>query len=140
MKRILVGVDGSTESRAAAGYAARLAQATHSALEFAYVLPAINETGIGGATTMPAWQTEETDRARVLLQEMSESVPRPNTPVETSLLEGGAAHRLAEEARRADIWLVVVGHRGRGAVERLLLGSVADQLTQISPKPVLVFR
>ncbi len=140
MKRILVGVDGSSESRAAAGYAAQLAQATHSALELAYVLPAIVDMGIGGTATMPGWQTEETNHARILLQELAQSVPRPNTQVETSLLEGGAAHRLAEEARRPDVWLVVVGHRGRGAVQRMLLGSVANQLTQISPKPVLIFR
>ena len=140
MKRILVGVDGSNESKAAAEYAARLAQATHSALELAYVLPVIVEPPLGGATTISAWQTEQTDHARVLLQELSQSVPRPNTPVETSLLEGGAATRLAEAAQHPDIWLVVVGHRGRGAVQRLLLGSVAGRLTQISPKPVLVFR
>ena len=140
MKRILVGIDGSSESKAAAAYAAQLAQATHSALELAFVLPTIVETGLGGASTINAWQTEQTDRARVMLEELSQTVPRPHTPVETSLLEGSAAHRLAEEAQRPDIWLVVVGHRGRGAVQRTLLGSVADRLTQISPKPVLVFR
>jgi len=30
--------------------------------------------------------------------------------------------------------------RGRNAVARALLGSVADELVQISPKPVLVVR
>ena len=44
------------------------------------------------------------------------------------------------EAKRDEIWLVVVGHRGRGSVERVLLGSVADRLTQLSSKPVLVVR
>ena len=34
----------------------------------------------------------------------------------------------------------VVGHRGRNAVARALLGSVADRLVQICPKPVLVVR
>ncbi|MFL5419781.1 MAG: universal stress protein, partial [Myxococcales bacterium] len=36
--------------------------------------------------------------------------------------------------------LIVVGHRGRGGVTRVLLGSVADRLLQISPRPVLVAR
>ena len=140
MKRILVGVDGSSESKAAAAYAARLAQATQSGLQLAYVLPAILEPTLGGAATLSAWQTEQTDHARIMLQEMSQSVPHPHTPVETSLLEGSAAHRLAETAQHPDIWLVVVGHHGRGAVQRMLLGSVAGRLTQISPKPVLVVR
>jgi nucleotide-binding universal stress UspA family protein len=38
------------------------------------------------------------------------------------------------------VQLVAVGHRGRGAIRRALLGSVADALVQICPKPVLVAR
>jgi nucleotide-binding universal stress UspA family protein len=76
----------------------------------------------------------------MVLCEMSESVPNPLTAVDTALLEGSPAPRLAAEAKREDIWLVVVGHRGRGSVERVLLGSVADRLAQLSPKPVLVVR
>jgi nucleotide-binding universal stress UspA family protein len=53
---------------------------------------------------------------------------------------GPAAEALAELAQAPDIQMVVVGHHGRGAVKRLLLGSVAQRLVQISPKPVLVVR
>jgi nucleotide-binding universal stress UspA family protein len=60
--------------------------------------------------------------------------------VETRFESGGPAEVLAELARTEKVDLVVVGHRGRGAVARLLLGSVADRLTQISPRPVLVVR
>jgi nucleotide-binding universal stress UspA family protein len=137
-RSILVGVDGSAESKAAAEYAARLAQATHSGLEFAHVLPEINDPDLGGLVERT--QAARTERAHILLHQMSQTVPRPNTAVESSLLEGSPALRLAEEAKRPDIWLVVVGHRGRGSLERVLLGSVADRLVQISPKPVIVVR
>ena len=36
--------------------------------------------------------------------------------------------------------VVVVGRRGRSAVKRLLLGSVADRLVQICTKPGTVVR
>ena len=139
MKRILVGVDGSAESRKAAEYAARLAAATHSGLELAHVVPAIVEVSpqsMYAYTGLPL----RTERAHVMLHEMSQSVPNPNIEVETSLLEGHPADKLADEALRPDISMVVVGHRGRGAVERVFLGSVADRLTQICPKPVIVVR
>jgi nucleotide-binding universal stress UspA family protein len=140
MKRILVGVDGSAESRKAAEYAAQLATATDSALELVLVLPEIAYSSPGPYLTPQRWQEGRTDRAQMLLYEMSKSVPNPLTDVDTALLQGSPAHRLADEAKRDEIWLVVVGHRGRGAVERVLLGSVADRLTQLSPKPVLVVR
>ncbi|HEY4882097.1 MAG TPA: universal stress protein [Myxococcales bacterium] len=140
MKRILVGVDGSPESRKAAEYASQLARATHSALELAFVLPEIAYSPSGPYLTPQRWQEARTDRAQLLLYEMSQSVPDPLTAVDTALLEGSPAHRLAAEAKRDEIWLVVVGHRGRGSVERVLLGSVADRLTQLSSKPVLVVR
>ncbi|MFL5394013.1 MAG: universal stress protein, partial [Myxococcales bacterium] len=41
-------------------------------------------------------------------------------------------------AERDDIELVVVGSRGRGAAARFLLGSVADRLARVSPKPLLI--
>jgi len=140
MKTILVGVDGSPESRKAADFAAQIASATASGLEFAHVLPEIASTLPSANHGARNGQEERTDRAHVMLFEMSQSVPSPLTAVDTSLLEGGVAHRLAKEAKRPDIWLVVVGHRGRGAVERVLIGSTADRLTQICPKPVIVVR
>ena len=140
MRKILVGVDGSDESRDAARFAARIAQATDSALELAYVLPVVVDTGPDAVLNLAVWQQHLTEKARIVLDEMAEGVPRPNTPVETSLLEGHPAEALAEEAKRSDISMVIVGHRGRGAAARVLLGSVADRLMQICPKPVLVAR
>jgi nucleotide-binding universal stress UspA family protein len=51
---------------------------------------------------------------------------------------GPAAATLAWVAKGRDVDLVVVGHRGRGVLARLLMGSVADRLVQICSKPVLV--
>ncbi len=50
------------------------------------------------------------------------------------------ARTLADMADSGGFDVVVVGHRGRGAVRRALLGSVADRLVQISNRPVLVVR
>ena len=140
MRRILVGVDGSPESRKAAEFAARLAKNAGAGLDLAHVLHEIARDTPGMSFSPHKQHEERTDRARFLLAEMSESVPLPLTPVETSLLEGSPAHRLAQEANREDIWLVVVGHRGRGSVQRVLVGSTADRLVQICSKPVIVVR
>jgi nucleotide-binding universal stress UspA family protein len=59
---------------------------------------------------------------------------------QTELLEGHPVETLAQRASEQDVDMVVVGHRGRGAVARALLGSVADGLVQVCSKPVLVVR
>ena len=53
-------------------------------------------------------------------------------------LEGLPADVLVLEAARREIDLVILGSRGAGAVQRFLLGSVAEKVLQESRCPVLV--
>ena len=53
-------------------------------------------------------------------------------------VEGLAAGILVAEASRRGIDLIVLGSRGAGPVQRLLLGSVAEAVLRDSPCPVLV--
>jgi nucleotide-binding universal stress UspA family protein len=47
---------------------------------------------------------------------------------------------IAEEARNWEADLIVVGTHGRRGVERILLGSGAEQVIRHAPVPVLVVR
>ncbi|GAA2760518.1 universal stress protein [Actinopolymorpha rutila] len=62
----------------------------------------------------------------------------PDVPVTTSVLEGRPAVLLSESSRGAE--LVVVGSRGRGGLERMLLGSVAESLLHHAHCSVAVVR
>jgi nucleotide-binding universal stress UspA family protein len=75
-----------------------------------------------------------------VLREMSMRCAGAGASVETRLEWGPPAETLANLAEQEGFDVVAVGHRGRGAVQRLLVGSVADRLAQISRKPVLVCR
>jgi nucleotide-binding universal stress UspA family protein len=142
MKRILVGVDGSKESRDAASVAAEIAHATSSELSIAYAVATVPLPTAAPELVAHAneWVDTEKEAAKIVLKEIAAAVAQPGLAIETIVQDGPPATALAELARTGDADLVVVGHRGRGAIARVLLGSVANRLVQISPTPVLVVR
>ncbi len=141
MNRIIVGVDGSPESRKAASFAADLAVATNARLMVAHAKAPIWPAS---PDVEPEWtqlQAEaEERRSRELLADTTKECARPGLQIEVQSLNGPAAPALADLADASDSDLLVVGHRGRNAIARVLLGSVADRLTQLSRRPVLVHR
>ena len=141
MKRILVGVDGSKESRVAANFAAEIAGAIGAQLVIVSAVPAL--AAIEGAPELipraVEWEKKEREAAVALVKDIAGTI-RKGIVVETMVVTGAAAVMLADQALAGDVEMVVVGHRGRNAVARALLGSVADRLVQISSKPVLIVR
>ena len=141
MKRILVGVDGSKESRDAARWAVELAQATGAQVTVAtsvFLPAALAAPEL--MTRAKAWEDEEKASAASLVKDIASIFARSGVAIETLVTNGSPAEKLAELAESGAVDLVVVGHRGRGSVARFLMGSVADRLVQISTKPVLVVR
>ena len=47
---------------------------------------------------------------------------------------------IEHEAKRWQADLIVIGTHGRRGIRRLLLGSVAEGLTRVASKPVLLVR
>lgn len=140
MTKFLVGVDGSPESEAAARKAMDLAKALGGGLLIAHVSSNDLTAPAAYAAAVGAGDVIERDHAPALLAQAERDCLAAGVPAETSSGQGPIAETLAAMAAREDVEMVIVGHRGRGAVRRALLGSVADKLVQISPRPVLVVR
>jgi nucleotide-binding universal stress UspA family protein len=151
MKGILIGVDGSEQSREAVRLAARLAKGMGAQLRVAWVAPRLEAMGIRDfPAAVRDWNRENEERGLAMLREVVDSELHPfgDPDVEgeplakvlpaVELLHGSPGEELARRAGRDDVDLVVVGSRGKGAAARLLLGSVTDRLLRLSPKPVLV--
>ncbi len=65
---------------------------------------------------------------------------RPDRKVERILLRGRPASAIVDEAKSFGADLVVVGSRGHGPFEAMLLGSVSAEIVDHAPCPVLVVR
>jgi nucleotide-binding universal stress UspA family protein len=64
----------------------------------------------------------------------------PDIPTHHVFLEGDPASEIVSFCRDALIDLVVMGTHGRTGVERMLLGSVAEQVLRDAPCSVLVVK
>ncbi len=138
MKRILVAVDGSEASLKAARMAADIALRFGARMTLAYVIPRLLLPPDVYGLTLAEVEREQRTHADKLVAEALARLGEPGVQVETAVLSGSPAETLAEAAAAPDVDLVALGSRGRGAVARVLLGSVSDRLVHISPKPVLV--
>jgi nucleotide-binding universal stress UspA family protein len=137
IKTILVGVDGSPESRDAVAFASRLALPTGAKVLLVYsVAPLATLDSI----SLREYLRAEREFGDTVLRELEAQLTELGVPNERLLVDGNPAGRLAELAQERDADLIVVGHSGRGTVHRLLVGSVTTRLSAISPKPLLIVR
>ena len=140
MKRILVGVDGSEPSQGAAQLAAEIAVRFGARLALAYVVPNLLLPPDAYGLNVEDVEQGNREFAQTVLTRCLAELGEAGARAETMVLSGSAAESLAEAAVSIGADMVVVGSRGRGAVARVLLGSVSDRLVHISTKPVLVAR
>ena len=138
---IVVGVDRSDGSDRAVAWAAEQASLEGRALTIAHGvgLGAIAWAGTYGpdsANLLTAMQDEGQDVVDSAVARVAETFPELEVRTSLALVDPRLALvELAEEAA-----MLVVGSRGRGPVESLVLGSVSLFLTQRAPCPVVVLR
>ncbi len=64
----------------------------------------------------------------------------PKIPVEHRLVEGYAAEQILRVAAQTNCDLILMGTHGRTALNRLLMGSVAEEVVRRAPCPVLTVK
>lgn len=125
IKRIVVGFDGSEQSRRAALWAEQLAHLAKANID----LVAVARPPDIAADV----ETEELIRRlrahyRQLLDEMRSHISLSDDHVKTHVLVGHPAERLLRFAEEHSADHLVVGHRSRNALQRWWTGSVARQV------------
>lgn len=117
-RRILVALDGSAPSRVAARAAAQLFPRAQAI--------ALNVTRGDDALSPSELETEAAALGFAAGNLRSEAA------------EGDPAATILDLARKAEVDLIAAGRRGRGPLQELLFGSVAEKLLQLAPCPILL--
>lgn len=141
---VVVGIDGSPESRAAAEYALADAARRGGRLHAVAAAPQPDPWEVLYAVEGGSVPALILDRVRAGAQQQVDELLAAHPDLAARVEVGVEAHIgvpgavLVDAAEGAD--LLVVGHRGRGAVASAVLGSVSLHCVLHSPCPVAVIR
>ena len=138
IKNILYATDFSSHSNQAYFHAVALAEGHGASLTILHVCQA--RPVIMGEGMVPAIgvESEDVDYWRRQLEQI-----RPvndGIQVRHVLLEGSPAEEIIRYATEQAMDLIVMGTHGRTGLERLLMGSVAEQVVRGAPCSVLVVK
>jgi nucleotide-binding universal stress UspA family protein len=137
-QRFLVPVDGSAFSMAAARYAVKLVSRLSGEIILLHChkpFPiTLGEPYFQRAITKIAEKSEE------LLAPFRELLSQSEVPHDIRILEGPAAEKIVSVAGIEKCEMIIMGSRGRGDLQGLLLGSVAHRVLHSAPCPVLIIR
>jgi nucleotide-binding universal stress UspA family protein len=135
LRPIVVGLDGSPESLAAAVWAAREGQRRGLPLRLVHAW-------IWQPHDVPAAEDLETQKRWALrtLREAKEDLAAryPDLPIDTGQVSDLAAPVLLDQAEGAE--MLVLGSRGHSAIAGFLLGSVGQQVLARAKGPVVMVR
>ena len=139
-KVIVVGVDGSEQGLHAAQVAASLARQRGARLHILTVVrPPEGWWGIvGSPPPADALASSMSEAQQSVLDVTVNQLDLDGVEYVATEEIGEPAAALADVARDQNADLLVVGRRGAGIVERLVMGSVADRVAHYAPCPVLI--
>ena len=137
-KKVIVGVDFSDKTDRAIGVALNLAQSTHGTTGLLHVLPPVADEA---RRTTPGSDTE-TDAMRAVedrLRDEAAKLARDHgAQVDYGVVSGKPADEILAYVQKWGGDVIIVASEARKGLDRLILGSVAERLIQLSPVPVLV--
>ena len=141
MPGVIVGVDGSGHSQRALEWAMKEAALRHAPLTVLTVHEAIRGY-FGGVSSFPD-DPEQTEQAREAAQAEADKVlaglgeSRPES-VTVKAVNGFPVEELIEAGQDAD--MIVLGSRGMGGFDLLMMGSVTSQVAHHATCPVVIVR
>ena len=144
---IVIGVDGSDAAAAAAAFVARLPLDPATPVQLVGVVQSPTVPGttphFAQGIVREAVASIVKERTEVLEQAMARAASPLSAlvkNVDRQVLVGHPTQALLDVAARRGAGLIVVGARGLGSLERLLLGSTSEGVLRHADRPVLIVR
>lgn len=135
LKNILFATDFSPCSSAALPYAFAFTRKYEATLHAAYIMPNDADLLFMTPENWPTAMAEEDRRIKLCIEDLEQKLQ--GLPHQLLTPKGKVADALLRIIEERDIDLLVLGTHGRSGVEKLFLGSVAEEIFRRAACPVL---
>jgi nucleotide-binding universal stress UspA family protein len=136
--RILVPTDGSPGMDRVVDHAVDLAAIHDADLHLIYVVNSAGYAGLPGESAVESLGSMLQEQGETALGRAAERIE--DVPTERVLANGAPSTEIVDHATEEGCDLIVMGTHGRGGIDRLLLGSVAERVVRTATVPVLTIR
>lgn len=137
-EKILVPTDGTPEMAPVIDRASEFAALNGATVHFVYAVTPSSFVSLPMETSWEGVETMLKERGETALREARERCSAER--IEISLLEGPPGREIVDYAEQNSCDLIVMGTHGRGGLNRLLLGSVAERVIRSATVPVMTIR
>jgi len=134
---ILCPVDFSEDSERALAVALALARATHGYVTIVTVVDALLDAGAAAAGAHDALTQQTQQELQGLLDKAAAGLPADSIPA-VAVRIGTPSREILLQADEANADVIVMGMRGVGGAQKLLLGSTSQHVLEKATVPVLV--
>jgi nucleotide-binding universal stress UspA family protein len=147
LRQVVVGIDGSAESADAARFAMGLPLDGRHHVDLVGVVEPVHFPAtapfVAHQLLQSAIHAIKEERRAALTKAMDEIAPgfeAHGVAVSRTIPEGHPTEVITALASTSGAGLIVVGARGLGGVQRLVLGSVSESVLRTAPCPVLIVK
>ena len=144
IKRVMIATDGSDTSKKAAVIGIDIARRANGTVTAVYVMDISRLSHLPGYATLPGLKEKILaliqDEGRQAIEFVQDRAQVMSVPCNKIIAQGNPGEELLKAACEHEADLLVMGKIGRTAVEKFLLGSVAEKVVLQSAIPVLLIK
>jgi nucleotide-binding universal stress UspA family protein len=137
---ILVPVDGSPASLRAVDFAIKMARGSQGTSLVLLNVQNMSAMAIAGAAMGGDLEETASQASASALGEAVEKSKAAGAVFKSLVKTGQAAETIAQVAREEDIQHIVMGTRGLGSIQGLLMGSVATKVIHLAEVPITLIK
>ena len=151
IKKILVPLDGSQQSRKALDFALDFAEKYDSEIALLSVVPPVNipiATYPGAdltsvpVATIETYQNEVKSLHTKILRDAQRRIlkMKPKIKISVKQVEGNPAGKILQILHQEKFDIIIMGHRGASGIKEFFLGSVTHRVAHKCPCPIIIIK